>query len=85
MNRAAWGLGNAVLLSGLLILGMVAWTQKPGSEKPMPPVPTWRQITLDTAMWLSGYTDREDWTGCEYKEGMPFLARCPDGFTLEIR
>ena len=53
-----------------------------------PAVPTrdgWVPITLDVAMMLSDYSDREDWSGCETTGTVPLRARCADGYTLEIR
>lgn len=87
VKRSAWSAFNMLILSGLMVAGLAfwAWHPTPGREKPMPPVPTWQPITINTAMWLSGYTSREDWSGCEYKEGDPFMARCPDGYTLQIK
>lgn len=86
MKRGWSSFGMAFLMSILAATVLFgARVPVPESDRPAPPAPTWKPINLDIAMWLSYYTDREDWTGCEVKHGMPLLARCPDGYTLEIR
>ena len=48
-------------------------------------VEVWEPITLNRAIMLFDYSDREDWTGCETRGTSPLYVRCPDGSTMEIR